>query len=656
MRGRPPFRSSGYLNTASKRHLSHYNVVEHTVPCQPFRERLGCVQPGREHDLRLAVKQYIPKNNPNPKESDVTFIGAHANGKPKELYEPFWDDLYESLASRNINIRSIWIADVASQGQSGILNESILGNDPSWFDHSRDLLSLVNQFSGQFRSPIIGFGHGMGASQVAFLALTHPQLFSGLILAHPMFDVTQATLRHAARATTQRDLWRTREEAASEFKSHPFWRTFDERVLEKWSQYGLRNLPTQLYPLSSYYNESAVTLTTTKAHEVFLHVRPDYVDRRTGIHRGNFEHDTNPDDYSVSKPLGALPFYRDEPAQIFHRMKYFTPVVLHIFGHRLYSHFKKKGTEDGMLWQNCSPLGRNARVASLPSRDMAPLDMVKETANLSAEFTSHRVVSREDRLAHFKSVWQDVPQQQQVQLDEQWQEAMKNVEEVLFGAGIAPRKPIRARKRENTAKSSPTSSSRPTAVRSGSDKHSSEPGIYRSVSNTEASNSVISKPSITTPMEQAMQSSPPATDTQGLEPGRQSSQSIGDSAESSTLVTTASFTSTASPESAQTSPNPIAKISEQTTESYEAEETETIPRTTYEDPSTQSTAKSTQPPVEDDDPSPKSSEQVQDSLKAIITGWEPATKTRYAGSATPSSQSNKATFCSKDGRDELRFC
>lgn len=47
----------------------------------------------------------------------------------KELYEPLWDDIYEKLRSQNQRIRAIWIADVAQQGQSGILNESILGND-----------------------------------------------------------------------------------------------------------------------------------------------------------------------------------------------------------------------------------------------------------------------------------------------------------------------------------------------------------------------------------------------------------------------------------------------------------------------------------------------------------------------------------------------
>ncbi|KAL4950280.1 hypothetical protein BDW69DRAFT_172551 [Aspergillus filifer] len=85
MWGRPPFRTSGYLNTASKRPPPTSTLSSTLSNVSPFRERLGGVQPGREHDLRLAVKQYIPKNNPNPKESDVTFIGAHANGKPMVL-------------------------------------------------------------------------------------------------------------------------------------------------------------------------------------------------------------------------------------------------------------------------------------------------------------------------------------------------------------------------------------------------------------------------------------------------------------------------------------------------------------------------------------------------------------------------------------------
>lgn len=43
----------------------------------------------------------------------------------KELYEPIWDDLQEKMREQYRRIRSIWIADVVEQGQSGVLNESM---------------------------------------------------------------------------------------------------------------------------------------------------------------------------------------------------------------------------------------------------------------------------------------------------------------------------------------------------------------------------------------------------------------------------------------------------------------------------------------------------------------------------------------------------
>lgn len=40
-----------------------------------------------------------------------------------------WEDLLAESEKQGFRIRGIWIADVAWQGQSGILNESKLGND-----------------------------------------------------------------------------------------------------------------------------------------------------------------------------------------------------------------------------------------------------------------------------------------------------------------------------------------------------------------------------------------------------------------------------------------------------------------------------------------------------------------------------------------------
>jgi hypothetical protein len=45
------------------------------------------------------------------------------------LYEPLWEDLHARSKSNSFRIRSIWIADIANQGASGIMNEELLGND-----------------------------------------------------------------------------------------------------------------------------------------------------------------------------------------------------------------------------------------------------------------------------------------------------------------------------------------------------------------------------------------------------------------------------------------------------------------------------------------------------------------------------------------------
>lgn len=76
-------RSANRLASVFRKNMSHFRVIEHTVRCQPIRQLPGAVKPGYENQLRLAVKQYIPRENPSPHESDVTLIGAHANSFPK---------------------------------------------------------------------------------------------------------------------------------------------------------------------------------------------------------------------------------------------------------------------------------------------------------------------------------------------------------------------------------------------------------------------------------------------------------------------------------------------------------------------------------------------------------------------------------------------
>lgn len=108
---------------------SYFECTSHQVPCQHIRNYARSTAVSQEEILHLAVKQYTPLDA-SFQHGDVTVIAGHANGCPKELYEPLWDELYQwSKQSNAFRIRSIWIADVANEGESGVTNERKIGNE-----------------------------------------------------------------------------------------------------------------------------------------------------------------------------------------------------------------------------------------------------------------------------------------------------------------------------------------------------------------------------------------------------------------------------------------------------------------------------------------------------------------------------------------------
>ena len=121
----------------------------------------------------------------------------------------------------------------------------------------------------------------------------------------------------------------SREEASSKFSSSKFFQSWDPRVLEKWVEYGLRDLPTALYPDRGDEKVAPVTLATPKAQEVFSYLRPMYYGTSSTaaeLDRAAYG-DIHPEDVEE-----GYPFYRPEPAQIFRRLPELKPPVLHIFG------------------------------------------------------------------------------------------------------------------------------------------------------------------------------------------------------------------------------------------------------------------------------------------------------------------------------------
>ena len=62
---------------------SLFDIKEHIVPGAYIREYPRGTGTSQDDILSLSVKQYTPKDNPNPQKGDITIIGAHGNGFPK---------------------------------------------------------------------------------------------------------------------------------------------------------------------------------------------------------------------------------------------------------------------------------------------------------------------------------------------------------------------------------------------------------------------------------------------------------------------------------------------------------------------------------------------------------------------------------------------
>lgn len=167
---------------------------------------------------------------------------------------------------------------------------------------------MINTFRNEMPRPLVGIGHSMGGCHLATLALIHPRLLTNLILIDPVINrYEKASHPNIARASTFRvDLWKSKEDAERSFRKSKFYQGWDERVFQRWMEFGIRQVPTALYPRTG----TEVTLSTTKHQEVFSFFRPNF----RGLNDKGEEivnRETHPD---LDLTVGVhYPFYRPEP-------------------------------------------------------------------------------------------------------------------------------------------------------------------------------------------------------------------------------------------------------------------------------------------------------------------------------------------------------
>ena len=267
----------------------------------------------------------------------------------------------------------------------------------------------------------------------------HPRLIHTLILLDPVIQrqTTQldglnmiAHQRRIAKTTQlstyRRDMWPSRKAAAEGFKRSPFYQAWDPRVLDRWVQYGLRDLPTAIHPLDPNTaidpNNPPVTLRTTLHQEVFTFSRPNYTHVPGSGKPVNRV--THPD-LDADHP-DTHPFYRPEPARIFSQLPYLRPSVLYIFAGK--SDMCLPEMRADKLANTGTGLGGSGGVAKGRVQDvflenfghLLAQEAVNECAEAAVCWLTPELRRWGDEEESFRSAWSQKSKVQKMTIDQAW--------------------------------------------------------------------------------------------------------------------------------------------------------------------------------------------------------------------------------------------
>lgn len=262
----------------------------------------------------------------------------------------------------------------------------------------------------------------------------HPRLITSLILLDPTIGVQAASVDPASTSparmmaqlsTFRRDVWPSRGEAAISFDKSAFYKTWDTRVFQKWIEFGLRDVPTVLYP---DLKEPQVTLTTTVAQEVFTYVRPNY--SKSGVDGASINRATHAD---VDRVRGVeYPFYRPESPLVFRHLPELRPSVLYIFGGA--SPISTSGRNEKLLAQTGTGIGGSGgpaegRVKGITFEGIGHLvamEAASRTAEVSSEWIGDEIGRLREEESRWETDWRGKTLQEKQQIDNKWKKMVGN--------------------------------------------------------------------------------------------------------------------------------------------------------------------------------------------------------------------------------------
>ncbi|KAJ2828297.1 hypothetical protein FBU31_002953 [Coemansia sp. 'formosensis'] len=201
-------------------------------------------------------------NSRSGKSTGLTLLLAHANGFHKELWEPTLERVF-AHRSESWYIDQAIAFDSYNHGDSAIANRSSIDSEElsPWTENAQDILAILEQL-GSSRN-IVGVGHSWGASSLLLAETMAPSSFVNLIITDPVLHSgSEQSASALAKITLRRRYqWNTIEEAQQYFNNHPFFRVWDQRIIDLYMRYGLEQIEDGSLVLKCRpINESAVYL------------------------------------------------------------------------------------------------------------------------------------------------------------------------------------------------------------------------------------------------------------------------------------------------------------------------------------------------------------------------------------------------------------
>lgn len=234
----------------------------------------------------------------------------------------------------------------------------------------------------------------------------------------------------AAASVNRRDVWPSRQAAADKMRTNPAFKAWDPRVLDKCIEYGLRELPTELYPDPPSPAERGivpVTLQTTKSQEQYNYIKPIYDDDRLLMEPGHAWTELPPEDRA---DVGEDKFYRPETIILWNRLPELKPSILYVCGSKSalsvpeISKPRSERTGTGAGGSGGMAKGR-VKEAMVDGGHLVPYEKPREVALVSAGFLDEELGRWQGEETERRRKWEALSRRERLDVDDKWREGLR---------------------------------------------------------------------------------------------------------------------------------------------------------------------------------------------------------------------------------------